>query len=170
MRKFIPLIFILFLALNVTFGQSNRPFCNAVQHGNYRKVERILKHETRKYRHGVTYDNGPGSGMQVTHSPGLDSLTSWFKTMPCVKDAYWDKCCNKPGIYPGWAVIGVLFDQDGQTIAKCFTFQLGTTGSMNVFGWRPHILPMKDHLIYRKISDCPGFIERERRKCEDRIK
>lgn len=167
MRKFILLFFLLFPALAVTFGQSERLFCRAVQNGNYRKVERIIKHEARKYRHGVEYDNGPGSGMQVTHTPGLDSLTSWLQQMPCVKDAFWDKCSKKCAIYPGWASIGVLFDQEGQTIAKCFHFQLGTTGSLYLFGWRPHILPMKDHLLYKKMRDCPGFIDRERRKCEE---
>ncbi len=167
MNKFLLIVLLTFPAAYYSSAQSDIAFCKAVRHGNYQKVERIIKHETRKYRHGIEYDNGPGSGIQVTHTPGLDSLTAWLQNLPCVKDACWDKCSYKCAIYPGWASIGVLFDQNGQTIAKCFTFQLGSTGTIRIFGWRPHVLPMKDLLLYKRMRDCPGFIEREKKKCRE---
>ena len=109
--------------------------------------------------------NGPGSGMQISHVEGLDSLTEWLSEMPCVEDAFWDKCQHKPAIYPGWSIIGVKFRSKGQVLEKCFHFQEGTTGTINIFGWRPHVLRMRNLLIYKRMFDCPGFIIRQREVC-----
>lgn len=146
-------------------AQHRIPFCRAVENGNFKKVERLVKKESRKVKRGIAFDNGPGSRMQVSLMEGLDSLTAWLSGMSCVEDAFWDKCETKIGIYPGWSVIGVRFRVDGKIQEKCFHFQEGTTGTINIFGWRPRISRMRNLLIYKRMYDCPGFIVRQRESC-----
>jgi len=159
--------FLLFFLASGTsaLAQDNNHFCKAVEKGNFNKVERLIKKESRKVKKGISFYNGPGSGMLVSHVTGLDSLTSWLAEKPCVEDAFWDKCQVKISIYPGWSVIGAKFIVNGKIQEKCFHFQEGTTGTINIFGWRPHVLRTRNLLIYKRMYDCPGFIIRQREVC-----
>lgn len=43
--------------------------------------------------------------------------------------------------------------------------QQGTTGDVKIFKWRFHLFKYKDKLVYKKIYDCEGFIDRENENC-----
>ncbi|KAF0198470.1 MAG: hypothetical protein FD166_1111 [Bacteroidetes bacterium] len=162
------LLFLLsFLFLSQVQSQDRCALCKAVEKENFRKVERLIRKEVRKRKQGISFYNGPGSGMQITHLPNLDTITLWLKSKPCVEDAAWDKCQKKPAIYPGWASIGAKFKTSSGIREKCFLIQKGTLGSLYIFGWRPHIFKMKNKLIYRKMYDCEGFIENEKKNCQE---
>lgn len=165
MRIFISFIFFHFL-FNSAFSQDNCIFCRAVENKNFNKTERIFKREIKKYKHGIKYDNGPGSGIQISHVAGLDSLTAWLKNKPCVADAYWDRCQSKIAIYPGWSSIGVKFKTKSGEIEKCFYIQEGTLGITDIFGWRPHVFKTRNILVYKKMYDCLGFIEQQKKECD----
>ncbi|MFT3682057.1 MAG: hypothetical protein QM791_17410 [Ferruginibacter sp.] len=151
--------------VNIGFSQVNQAFCEAAAKGNFNKVERLFKREIKKRSNGTSYDNGPGSGMQITHQYNLDTLIMWLKSQPCVEDAYWDKCETKISIYPGWVVIGAKFKTEQGITEKCFHLQQGTTGNINIFGWKAHLFKRQHKLVYKKMYTCDGFIEKQRSIC-----
>jgi len=167
MKLFIAVITCCFFS-GPAFSQNTR-FCKAVEKGNFKKAERIFKRQVKKRKGGTAYYNGPGSGYQITHFYNLDTLTMWLKNMPCVEDAVWDKCQQKEMIYPGSSSVGVKFNTKKGIVEKCFWIQEGTTGNVNIFGWKPHIFKSRDILRYKKMYDCKGFTELQRKNCGDTI-
>jgi hypothetical protein len=163
--KIIIAIIVSFCLLSVSYAQSRSSFCKAVEKGNFKKVARQFNKQVKCRKWGKTYDNGPGSGMQVTHVYDLDTLTMWLKSKPCVADAYWDKCQVKIDIYPGWAEIGAKFITSDGIKEMCFCLQEGTMGTMNILGWHPHLFKSKNKLILKKLYDCDGFIEKQKANC-----
>ena len=141
--------------------------CRAVQKGHFGKLERYIKSQVRHYKEGIEYDNGPGSGMQISHAENLDSICEKLKRFDCVEDAAWDKCANKISIYPGWVVIGVKLNTGNGIVEKCFHIQVGTTGNVQFFKCRFHLFKERNILKYKKMYDCNGFIEEQRKLCED---
>lgn len=163
--KVIIMLLSLLLFVNISYSQNNCNFCKAVEKGNFNKVERLFKKEVRKRENGTQFYNGPGSGMQTTHSYNIDTLTMWLKNHPCVADAYPDKCQEKIAIYPGHSSIGVKFNTNKGIVEKCFLLQEGTMGTVNILGWRPHLFEAKNILVYKKIYGCSGFIEQQKINC-----
>jgi hypothetical protein len=165
--RFIISVVVFLLLLTPAIAQKSNSFCKAVKNENFNKAERIFKREIKKWKYGVKYDNGPGSGIQINHTPGLDSLTNWLKNKRCVEDAYWDKCQIKELLYPGWASIGAKFRTRNGIVEKCFYIQEGTMGQMSIFGWRPHARKSRNILVYKKIYNCSGFIEKQKKECDE---
>lgn len=163
-HKIIVLICLLF-ASQYSFSQNEKAFCKAVDNMNFNKVERIMLRLVKKNRKGQTYFNGEGSGYQINLAPSLDSITNWLKKQSCVEDAYWDKCQMKTLIYPGSSAIGVKFKTKKGIVENCFLLQEGTTGQVNIFGWRPKLSKAKKILVYKKMYECKGFIETQKSNC-----
>ena len=153
--------------LNIVFAQENCSFCKAVGNERFNKVERLIRKEVRKHRDGISFYNGPGSGMLVSHVTGIDSITRWLSGKPCVQAAAWDKCVAKISIYPGGSVIGVIFKTRSGEVEKCFKLQEGTTGTLHIFGWRPQVFRAKNLLLYKKMYDCEGFTIQQIIHCRD---
>lgn len=150
---------------HISFAQNEKAFCNAVESLNFKKAERQIKKLVRNNSKGKTYFNGEGSGYQITFTPCLDSITNWLKKQHCVKDAFWDKCQEKISIYPGWSTIGIKFITKKGEVEKCISIQEGTTGQVEILGWRPKLSKEKHKLIYKKMFDCKGFIELQKFNC-----
>lgn len=163
----ILIIICLLLVIQKAFSQNRTSFCKAVDHKNFNKIERIIRHEVRKNKKGQVYFNGEGSGNQINLSSSIDSITESLKTQKCIEDAYWDKCQEKLMLYPGYAVIGVRFKSDQSIIEKCFHIQLGKTGRINLFGWKFKIAKSKQQLVYKKMFDCQDFIQIQRENCKE---
>jgi hypothetical protein len=161
----ITLFLLIFLSSQKAFSQSEKAFCKAVESMNFKKVERIVHRIVKKNRAGQTYFNGEGSGYQINLSPCYDSIVNWLKKQDCVEDAYWDKCQSKELIYPGSSSIGVKFKTKTGIAEKCFLVQNGTTGQVNIFGWKPKISKAKKNLVYKKMYECKGFIELQKLNC-----
>ncbi len=153
---------------NYCFAQNAKQFCNAVEKSNFNKVERIVHRLIKKNKTGQTYYNGPGSGYQINLTPCYDTMVHWLKQQPCVADAFWDKCQMKLLSYPGHSSVGVRFKSDTGFVEKCFLIQEGTTGQVNLFGWRPKLFKSKMKLVYKKMFDCNGFVESQKKMCEEK--
>ena len=162
----ITLLLIFTLSIQQLFCQNGKLFCKAVEKMNFKKVERQIKKLIHKNKTGQTYFNGEGSGNQINLSPCFDSITNWLKKQDCVEDAFWDKCQIKVSIYPGYSSIGVKFRTKKGVIEKCFLIQEGTTGQLNLMGWKPKIFKYKKILIYKKMYDCDKFIEKQKLNCK----
>ncbi len=164
---FKKIIFTLLLgySFQMAWAQSHSKCCKAIENENFKKVERLLQQQVRHHKNGQRYYNGEGSGYQTNFTPALDSITNWFKNQNCVVDAYWNKCQNKIAIYPGWSVIGVKFKTKKGIVEKCYSIQQGTTGKINLLGWRPKLFKTKNKLVYKKSYDCEGFIELQKLNC-----
>jgi hypothetical protein len=156
--KIILLTFFLFVLQNA-FCQNANVFCKAVNNSNFRKAERIVIKVIKKNRKGQTYFNGEGSGYQINLTASLDSIINWLKKRDCVEDAYWDKNQLKPAIYPGWATIGIKLRTNKGIIEKCFFIQKGTTGQVNILGWRPKLFKSRQELVYKRMFNCENFIK-----------
>lgn len=162
---------ILFLALLITaqsvYCQSDKDFCKAVNHLKFGKVERIIKRQIKKKENGfVYYPETNGWVSRTSYYSNYAFLIEWLKKQDCVEDAFWDKCQVKEAIYPGHSTIGVRFKTNKGIIQKCFVVQEGTTGQVNIWGWRPHIHKYENTLVYKKMYDCDGFIEQQKHLCD----
>lgn len=164
LRKIIFPLFML-LTFQTSFAQSERKFEKAVADLNFKKVERMVCKLVKRYQEGQTYFNGEGSGIQIDLSPSLDSINNWLKGQNCVEDAFWDKCQIKVAIYPGMSSVGVKFKTKEGIIEKCFKIQEGTTGQINIFGWHPKMSKAKKVLVYKRMYDCAGFVDLQKRNC-----
>ena len=164
LRKIILPLFIL-LTCQTSFAQNERKFNKAVADMNFNKVERLMCKLVKRYQEGQTYFNGEGSGFQINLCPSLDSIANWLKDQNCVEDAFWDKCQMKAAIYPGMSSVGVKFKTKEGVFEKCFMIQEGTTGQINILGWRPKISKAKKILVYKRMYDCAGFIDTQKRNC-----
>ena len=70
-------------------------------------------------------------------------------------------CMTCHHIEPGGSSIGVVFISKGEIKEYCFSIQEGTTGQVNIFGWRPKLFKAKNILVYKKLSECPGFVVKQ---------
>ena len=165
--KIILSLFFILIFQNI-FCQNETALCKAVANSNFRKIESIVKTVIKKNIKGQTFYNGEGSGYQIDLTLCFDSITIWFKKQDCVEDAYWDKCQEKVAIYPGHSSIGVKFRTKNGIVEKCFLVQEGTTGQINILGWKPKIFKSKKILIYEKMYDSENFIEQQKINCERR--
>ncbi len=150
--------------------RGSEKFCKAVEKGRFNKIERMFKRQLKQRRNGTKYDNGPGSGMQITHQYNLDTLVLWFKSFPCVKDAAWDKYQIKIAIYPGGSTIGVKFFCGEEIKEYCFLIQEGTLGTINLFGWHPQLFKMKNKLVYKRMIENPGFVDRQHQQSPEYLR
>jgi hypothetical protein len=161
-------LFILFgwAFISASFSQ-NESFEKAIENGNFKKIEMRIKKEIKKYKYGVKFYNGPGSGLQTSFKPSLDSVVNWLLQCNGVVDATWDKCQIKLAIYPGAASIGVVFKTKKGLVEKCYKIQKGTTGQVNIFGWKLMLSKPKSKLVYRGSKDCTGFVVYQKALCKD---
>ncbi len=160
--KIIPVLALFILFNFISHGQDNASFCKAIENGKFKKAERKFKRMVKSIPESADYSDTKSA--EPTMHENIESLTQWFKGLSCVEDAFQDKCENKIAIYPGWSVIGVKFKTNAGIVEKCFSIQLGTTGTTNIFGWHPKTSRMKNKLVYRKMFDCPRFISDQNRK------
>lgn len=154
------------LSFDNSFSQS-RSFEKAIEKGNFGKAERLVKKKIREYKNGVEFFNVPANSKQVSFVAAYDSIVNWLMLHKGVKDATWDKCQNKVAIYPGASTIGIVFQMKNDVVEKCYRVQEGTTGQPNIFGWRPAMFKPKMKLIFKGSSDCTGFIQKQKRLCEN---
>lgn len=77
--KLVLLFLLLFGFITPVFSQKIDCFCKAVEKQIFKKVARIFNRELKKRKNGTTFDNGPESGMQITHQYNLDTITLWLK-------------------------------------------------------------------------------------------
>ena len=163
---------IIFL-LSVIFIQhslaQNEINCNSIYKGNFKKTEKAIKKQIRKYRNGTSYFNGEGSGNQITFQYSYDSIINWLKRQDCVADAFYDKCMMKSAIYPGSTTIGVRFITTNGAAEQCFHIREGKTGQLDIFGWRPKMLQAKNVLVYKSMNSCPGFIDGQKFYCSQYV-
>ncbi len=169
-RKIVVLLILIFIYQN-SFCQNDNSFNKAVAKLNFKKVERIIKNKINKNREGYVYNNEEnGWGIKSDYSKNYNALINWLKIQDCVADAYRDQCENKPAIFPGRSSLGVKFKTNSGIQEKCFSIQEGTTGQINILGWRPKTSKSKNVLSYRNIYDCEGFIEIQKQKCNQSFK
>lgn len=144
-------------------SEEQNSFSKAVKEENFRKVEHLFK---REIKHLNRFYKPTNSGnTYFDYQTQIDSLTNWLKNKPCVLDANNDKCQTKVLIYPGKSAVGVKFKTKSGIVEKCFLIQNGTLGNVHLFKWQFHFFKPKDKLVYKKMYDCNGFIEREKENC-----
>ena len=158
------------LLLNLAFisvieGQNKQIFCNAVQTDSYDRTERYIKNQIKEFRKGKVFYNGEGSGYQISFKEAYDTIVCRMKQFECVEDAFSDKCAEKIAIYPGSSSIGIILKSGEKWAEKCFHIQEGTIGRLNILGWRPRISKSKNILIYKKMYDCVGFVDEQKKNC-----
>lgn len=153
------------ISLNSTRAQQAEKICKAVHKENYRPLERFVKKQIKLRKHGSTYYNGPGSGMQVSHVGSLDSITGLLKSLDCIADAAWDKCQIKIAIYPGGSTIGVILNTSNGKREMCFSVQEGTTGNVRLLGCRMKLFKARNILVFKNRKECSDFVRQQKALC-----
>ena len=163
MKNTTILFLLFFFSVYSAMSQCEKKICKAAAKGNFNKVERIVKRIVKRIPEAKEETDGVPT--YITMDKNIEELTSWFKNLACVEDAFEDKCQIKISIYPGWSIIGVRFMTNTGIEEKCFSIQKGTTGAIKIFTWKPTISRMKSKLVYKKMYDCPGFIVEQKKNC-----
>ena len=104
----IVLVGIIFLIAENTFCQSDKAFCRATNHSNFKKVERIFSRQVKKKSKGYVYQDS-GWGIATTFYTNYDFLVNWLKKQGCVEDAIWNKNQARVAIYPSYSIIGARY-------------------------------------------------------------
>jgi len=160
------LLLCLFLLPLVAPAQNAQRFQRALASGNERALDRWMKGEVHRARKG--HQVTTPSGSYTVHDPSHDSLVAFLRRQPGVEDAAWDKCIGKLDIWPGHSTIGLRWRVGEVVHERCWTVQEGIPGTINLFGWRPHVRKDRQHLKYKRASLCPGFVEQQRKYCAER--
>ena len=108
---------------------------------------------------------------QLKNTQSLEIVLQEVLAIPGVLDAYYDYCQEKISLFPGWMTLGVLFQQDSVELEKCYSIRLAKPSQY----WRRLIfrpLTNKEQLYHIEEWSYfqPGFIEFQRKKCEDQQK
>lgn len=151
---------IIFLFAENTFCQSDKAFCEAIFSSRFNKAERIFNKQVKKNNKGYVYQDS-GWGIATTYYTNYEFLVNWLKKQDCVEDAIWNKFQLKAAIYPSYSIIGARFKTKKGIVEKCFMINEGTTGQINVLGWRIKIAKHKKKLVISKMFDCEKFIEQQ---------
>jgi hypothetical protein len=156
-----------FFVYQNSYSQSNKSFCKAVDNSNFNKVERIFNRQVKQLSEGYTFSSkDSGWGNTTSYHKQYTTLINWLKKQEGVVDAFWDKCQAKAAIYPSYSGIGAKFKTKNGIVEKCFLIQEGTTGQLNILGWKPQLLKSKKILVYKKIYNCNSFIEQQKMNCD----
>lgn len=158
-------VFCLLLLPFVLQAQAAKGFQRALNARNEHALDRWMAREIHRQRKGHLITTPSGS--YRSHAPTYDSLVAFMRRQPGVEDAAWDKCMDKLDLWPGHSNIGLRWHGRGQVFERCWTVQEGIPGTIDLFGWRPHVRKDKQHLKYKRASWCPGFVEQQRRYCEE---
>jgi hypothetical protein len=134
---------------------------NSFKQYNTKKMDRKISHIIRQNN---TYNPQENEG-------SLEIVLQEALKLPGVLDAYYDYCQEKIALYPGWMTLGVRFQQDSIELEKCYSIRLAKPSQY----WRRLIfrpLKNKEQLYHIKKWTYyqPGFIDFQRKKCEDQQK
>lgn len=145
-------------------AQDIRSFRHALLSGNVRQMDHWMKREVHRQRKGQLTE-APG-GPYASHTATFDSLAAFLARQPDVLDAAWDRCAIKAAIWPGRSTIGMRWRCGDRIIERCWTVHEGIPGNIRIMGWRPHIRKDREQLRYRGATDCPGFVQEQRERCD----
>jgi hypothetical protein len=151
---------------SASFAQDAKRLQVALRSGNEHALDRWMKHELHQQRKGHTV--AASQGTYTDHGPTYDSLVAFLRRQPGVEDAAWDKCIGKRDIWPGHSNIGLRWRVGDEVRNRCWTVQEGIPGTVNFFGWRPKVRKSRANLKYKRASTCPGFVEQQRKYCDER--
>lgn len=155
---------LLLLLPGLLAAQDAKRFKRAVEHRTPHALDRWMKHELRAARKGTRITQ-PGSSY-VEHSSTYDALTSWLRGQRSIDEADWDRCIFKPMTWPGRSTIGLRVRMDGGIRERCYDVQEGRMGTINLFGWRPHVRKSREVLKFLGARECRGFVEAQRNACK----
>jgi hypothetical protein len=160
------LLLCLFLLPLVAPAQNGQRLQRALAYGNERALDRWMKSEVHRVRKG--HQVTTPSGSYTVHDPSHDSLVAFLRRQTGVEDAAWDRCIGKLDIWPGHSTIGLRLMLRGVEHERCYHVQEGIPGTINFFGWRPHLRKDREQLKYLGAADRPGFVAEQRRYCAER--
>lgn len=146
-------------------AQDARSFRQALLSGDVRQMDHWMKREVHRQRKGQQIET-PG-GRYVSYTGTLDSLVDFLARQPDVLGAGWDRCAVKAAIWPGRSTIGMRWRNGDGIIERCWTIQQGIPGSIRLLGWRPRIRKDREQLRYMGATQCPGFVQEERERCDE---
>lgn len=149
-----------------TMAQDATTFAKGLKRDTHRALDRWMKHELHRQRHGSKITTPSGS--YTSHSPTYDNLTAWLRQQPGVLDAEWDRCIANLNLWPGHSTIGVRVRLGGVVHERCYTLQEGRTGTINLPGWRPKVRKTRKTLKLVGVRECEGFVVEQRGYCKDK--
>lgn len=138
--------------------------CKAVEREDWKLTHRKIKQLIKHWSYLDTSLGYPQYGLAI------DSIVGLMAALPCTEMAYADFCTVKLMIWPGRSIIGVRFRNDHGTMEFCYHIQEGKTKALII---RPMLyipLGSKEKMVFTSWSECSGFIEEQKRICEEEEK
>ena len=148
----------------VALAQDADRFARALR--SERALDRWMKKELHRQRKGHLVTTP--STTYIAHHQTFDSLAAFLRRQPGVVDAEWDRCIAKIDIWPGHSTIGLRVILDGSERERCYGVQEGIPGVIHLFGGRMQARRNREQLKLKRIRECPGFVEEQRRHCANR--
>jgi hypothetical protein len=136
-------------------------FCRAVDEEDWSLVNKKVRKLIKQWKY---LDTSLG---YHDYTGAIDSLVRIFQAMPCVEDAFADKCAMKIAIWPGTSIVGVNYLVNDSVQGFCYTLQEGKMRSIRLNGVFHFPLKSKEKLVFLSSHRCSGFIEEQRRNCEE---
>lgn len=166
------LLILAILLPSLAFADNDPRLARIIHQGRPHRIDRCMRRfierEGRDFR---TPDDIHALGGAEAR---IGDLFTSLRTQIGVVGVDWDRCVMKPAIWPGTWTLGVVFrTREGHAediLERCYTIQGGVPGTLNIFGWRPHVRMDRQDLKCIRAGACPGFVEQEGRRCEELIR
>ena len=151
------------------FADNDPRLARIIERGHVGRIDRYMRRMINRLgrdHRAPTYLHPVGGAEDV-----ISDLYYVLRTQIGVSVADWDRCVMKPGTWPGTWTFGVVYrTREGKVdeiLERCYTIQGGRPGTLNLFGWRPHVRKDRNDLKVTHIESCPGFVELQRKICAE---
>jgi len=151
----LPLMFVL---ISINLFAQNCHLCKAVEKGNFKRVEKIIKNKLIERKYGDQINNG--NAIYTSYNNVYDDLVVWLTQKKCVDLAAWDKCQIKILPYPSYATIGVIFKTQNNEVEITFHIQEGHSSRLKYW------LHARERLYYLSMEEVNGFVKKQISLCD----
>lgn len=140
-------------------------FENAIRAGNFKKCERIIKHQVHKHRKAHLRVTAFSS--YHVYDNNILYLTEWLKGQEGILKVQTDQCAMKIALYPGWTDIGIRYRTHQDTVDFVYRVQEGKVLSRPLKSLLFRKGYQRNNLIYKSANRDSTFIDHHAFLCQD---
>lgn len=163
-----PLLILALLLPMMACADNDPRLARIIHQGRPHRIDRCMRRFIQ--REGRDFRTPDGTHPLGGAEARIGVLFTSLRTQIGVVGVDWDRCVVKLAIWPGTWTLGVVFrtreGKEGDMLERCYTIQGGVPGTLNIFGWRPHVRKDRQQLKYLGALACSGFVQEQRRLCE----
>lgn len=166
-----PLLILALLWPMLACADNDQHLARIIHQGRPNRIDRCMRRFIQ--REGRDFRTPDGAHPLGGAEARIGDLFTSLRTQIGVVEVDWDRCIAKEAIWPGTWTLGVVFrtreGKEGDMLERCYTIQGGVPGTLNIFGWRPHVRKDRHDLKCIRARACPGFVEEQHERCASRM-